>query len=156
MSNLRVSRNKISRLLLMVLLGSSLLGCGGKKSVNEETLDRLNQKELQLYTNGRQLYTRYCQNCHMTEGQGLGQLIPPLAKADYLLENTSRAARIIKFGQKGPIQVNGKMYNQPMPANPNLTNQEIQMLLAYIGNAWGNEAKIMGIKEIESALKPME
>ena len=67
----------------------------------------------------------------MDEGNGLGQLIPPLANSDYLLEDLARAVRIIKFGQKGPIEVNGKSYNQPMPANPQLTNQEIQMLLAY-------------------------
>lgn len=144
---------KLQGTLTILLLTLALLSCSGEKSVNEQTLDRLDQKELQLYTNGKQLYERYCQNCHMAEGDGLGQLIPPLAKADYLLEDLGRAARIMKYGQKGPIEVNKLAYNQPMPANPNLTNQEIQMLLTYIGNAWGNQSDALSIKEIQNAIQ---
>ncbi len=144
--------SKIKTLSILILI-TILSSCGGEQSANEQTLDRLDQKELQYYTNGRQLYTKYCQNCHMGEGQGMGRLIPPLAQSDYLLNDLSGAARIIKYGQKGPIKVNGVEYNQPMPANPKLTNAEIQMLLAYIGNAWGNESQIISISEIEESLK---
>jgi len=156
MNRERVSSFGFRGLVPFLLFTLTMVSCGGDKSVNEQTLDRLDQKELQLYTNGRQLYTRYCQNCHMEDGQGLGQLIPPLAKADYLINDLSRAARLIKYGQKGPIEVNGKTYNQPMPANPKLTNQEIQMLLTYIGNAWGNSSKILAINTIEEALTAEE
>ena len=85
----------------------------------------------------------------MEKGEGMGRLIPPLAKSDYLLDNLAEASRIIKYGQKGLIVVNGIEYNQPMPANPKLTNAEIQMLLAYIGNAWGNETQIITVSTIE-------
>jgi cytochrome c551 len=145
------------RTLLHALLVSLILfNCSGEKSANEETLDRLNQKELQLYTAGRQLYTQYCQNCHMEDGNGLGQLIPPLATSDYLLDDLERAARIIKYGQKGPIVVNRKDYNQPMPANPQMTNQEIQMILTYIGNAWGNQSEVLTVEAIQAALQAEE
>lgn len=89
----------------------------------------------------------------MEKGEGMGRLIPPLAQADYLLNDLAGAARIIKYGQKGPIIVNGIEYNQPMPANPQVTNVEIQMLLSYIGNAWGNETKVVSLSEIEKVLK---
>jgi len=148
--------NKPFSIALLLALSSFFWSCSNEKSANEQTLERLNQTELQLYTNGRQIYERTCQNCHMEDGNGLGQLIPPLAKSDYLLSDLNRAARIIKYGQKGPIEVNGKSYNQPMPANPQLTNQEIQMLLAYIGNAWGNQADVLEISEIQAALKADE
>ena len=137
----------------MLLLICLLYSCSGERSVNEQTLERLSQKELQYYTNGKQLYTKYCQNCHMEKGEGMGRLIPPLAKSDYLLDNLAEASRIIKYGQKGLIVVNGIEYNQPMPANPKLTNAEIQMLLAYIGNAWGNETEIITVSTIEEVLK---
>lgn len=157
MSKVKANSHKLNEarlypLNLLLILTLTLFSCGGEKSVNEQTLDRLTQKELQLYTNGRQLYTQYCQNCHMPEGKGLGQLIPPLAQSDYLLDDLSRAARIVKYGQKGPIVVGGKNYNQPMPANPDLTNQEVQMLLAYVGNAWGNTSEIMEVAQIQKAL----
>lgn len=156
MSKLHAFSPKLQGNLTILLLTLILLSCGGEKSANEQTLDRLSQKELQLYTNGKQLYERYCQNCHMQDGNGLGQLIPPLAKADYLLNDPGRAARIIKYGQKGPIEVNGRTYNQPMPANPNLTNQEIQMLLTYIGNAWGNQSDVPSTSDIQIAIEAEE
>ena len=146
------SKFEVLRFTLFTFLTIALFSCGGEKSTNEQTLDRLDQKELQYYTNGRQLYTKYCQNCHMEEGEGLGRLIPPLAKSDYLMSDLGRAARIIKYGQKGPITVNGMEFNQPMPANPKLTNAEIQMLLAYIGNAWGNQSEIISVQEIQKAV----
>lgn len=156
MSKLHAFGTKLQGNLTILLLTLTLLSCGGEKSANEQTLDRLTQKELQLYTNGKQLYEGYCQNCHMQDGKGLGQLIPPLANADYLLNDLGRAARIIKYGQKGPIEVSGKTYNQPMPANPNLTHQEIQMLLTYIGNAWGNQAEVLSVNDIQAALEVQE
>jgi len=156
MNKLQVSNFKLQGALLTLLLSLTLLNCSGEKSANEETLDRLNQKELQLYTAGRQLYTQYCQNCHMEDGNGLGQLIPPLANSDYLLNDLEQATRVIKYGQRGPIVVNNKAYNQPMPANPQLTHQEIQMILTYIGNAWGNQSSVLAVEEIQGALQAEE
>lgn len=144
--------NQICKFALLALLPIVVLACSGEKSANESTIDRLSQKELQYYTNGRQLYTKYCQNCHMEEGEGLGRLIPPLAKSDYLISDLGRAAQIIKYGQKGPIVVNGIAFNQPMPANPKMTNSEIQMILAFVTNAWGNQSDILSIEEIERAI----
>tara|TARA_Y100000588_G_C14228344_1_gene914137 strand:- start:1460 stop:1897 length:438 start_codon:yes stop_codon:yes gene_type:complete len=142
--------NKLAMALLMACL---LSACVGAKSENEGVQDRLNTKELKYFTNGKRLYTQYCNNCHMDNGEGLGRLIPPLAKSDYLMEDLGRAAKIMKYGQKGPIAVNGTEYNQPMPANPQLTPLEILQILAYVSNTWGNEADIMTLPEVQDALK---
>lgn len=90
----------------------------------------------------------------MENGEGLGTLIPPLKNSDYLMNHIAKAARIIKYGLKGPIKVNGIDYNQPMPANPDMTSLEIQELLVYISNAWGNKAELVTLEEIEKNLKP--
>jgi len=89
----------------------------------------------------------------MDSGAGLGKLIPPLKGSDYLLTNVPRAAKVIKYGLKGPVMVNGTEYNQPMPANPRLTNLELTELLTYISNNWGNEHGSITIAEVEEALK---
>jgi len=86
----------------------------------------------------------------MENGLGLGTLIPPLKDSDYLFENTADAIRSIKYGLKGPIVVNGTPYNQPMPANPNLTNIEILELLIYITNAWDNPGTEIELSDVES------
>ena len=86
----------------------------------------------------------------MEDGSGLGSLIPPLKNSDYLFNNTPGSIRSIKYGLKGPIEVNGIKYNQPMPGNPNLTNIEIQELMIYITNAWDNPGKKLSLADIES------
>ncbi len=126
------------------------LACGsGETSNNENVHSRLDTKGLQQFSAGQRLYTKYCQNCHAENGEGLGTLIPPLKNADYLLNDVASSARTIKYGLKGPIIVNGIDYNQPMPANPDLTSLEIQELLVYISNAWGNKSELVTLEEVE-------
>lgn len=116
-----------------------VLGCSGEKSQNEKVQERLTMKELQQFTNGKRLYEQRCANCHMADGNGLGQLIPPLNKSDYLFNNLAISAQAMKDGLEGQISVNGINYNQPMPANSDLTNSEILEIMIYITNAWENE-----------------
>ncbi|MBO3699003.1 cytochrome c [Roseivirga sp. E12] len=138
---------------LVLLITFIFMGCGsGTKSDNEDVHSRLDTKGLQQFSNGKQLYTRYCQNCHMENGEGLGTLIPPLKDSDYLLNDVAGSARTIKYGLKGPIKVNSIDYNQPMPANPDLTSLEIQELLIYISNAWGNKAEPITLEAVENVV----
>ena len=128
--------------------------CSEKKESKEEevhstSLATLSQKEIQYYSNGRKLYKTICANCHMENGQGLGRLIPPLANSVYLLKNRSDLPRTIKYGINGPMIVNNIEFNQPMPANPDLTDLEIAEILTYIGNTWGNEMGGFTLEDVE-------
>jgi mono/diheme cytochrome c family protein len=135
------------------------LACSEKKERKEEkeevhstSLATLSQKETMYYSNGRKLYKTICANCHMENGEGLGRLIPPLAKSDYLINNRSDLSRALKYGINGPMTVNGVGFNQPMPANPNFTDLEIAEIITYIGNTWGNEMGGFSIEEVEKDL----
>ncbi|MEO0732225.1 MAG: cytochrome c [Bacteroidota bacterium] len=88
---------------------------------------------------GRNLYEQHCANCHMEDGNGLRQLIPPLARADYLRENPREVVRGIRYGMNGPMIVNGVPYNQPMPGNEELSEFQIVNIVNYINQAWGND-----------------
>ena len=44
---------------------------------------------------GRALYLAHCSGCHQPTGQGLPGAFPPLAGADYLLEDRGRAIETI-------------------------------------------------------------
>ena len=81
---------------------------------------------------GYQLYERNCSNCHQIDGSGLAQLYPPLLQADYIRNNPKQLDSIIKYGQHGPIKVNGVQYNMPMPANKKLSDFEIKQIAAYV------------------------
>lgn len=110
----------------------------------------------QYAVQGRLLYVQHCSNCHQDDGSGLSRLIPPLAKADYLMQNPQKAACIIKCGHEGSMVVNGTEYNQPMPANPQLKDIEIAEITTYILNAWGNKGDFIDVKQAQLWLKNCE
>ncbi len=108
-------------------------------------------KTEQYYSEGYQLYTTQCANCHQADGQGLADLYPPLKESAYLGRNADLAC-IIKNGLAGEIRVAGKTYNRPMPANPKLTDIEIAEIVTYVTNTWGKETKYMPIDSVTAAL----
>jgi mono/diheme cytochrome c family protein len=101
---------------------------------------------------GARLYKVHCENCHMADGKGLRQLIPPLADSDMLKALGPSVACIIRNGQEGEIIVNGRTFNQPMPGNQNLTDPEILLIVQFINAAWGNEGIKTNLKEVQNAL----
>lgn len=106
----------------------------------------------QPYKQGAILYSNFCESCHMKDGSGLAQLIPPLANADYLKENPDKTACIIKYGMSGAITVNGKVYNQPMPAVKQLSDAEIANVINYIYTALNNDLPVVTMEEVKAAL----
>ena len=92
----------------------------------------------QYYSEGYQLYTTHCANCHQAEGTGLANLYPPVQGSSYLLQKADLVC-IIKYGLAGEIQVAGKTYNRPMPANPKLPDLEIAEIVTYVNNTWGKD-----------------
>ncbi|MGB1241427.1 MAG: c-type cytochrome [Chitinophagales bacterium] len=98
---------------------------------------------------GEKYYELYCANCHHINGQGLANLIPPLAKSDYLLKHIEELPCIIYYGLEGEIEVNGRTFNQPMPANKELSSQQIMHISNYILNEWGNEYRKIYRQELE-------
>jgi mono/diheme cytochrome c family protein len=101
---------------------------------------------------GEWLYGQYCANCHMESGQGLRGVIPPLAGADYLSREREQIACIIRYGQQGPIRVNGREYNQLMPGVENLNAVEITNIINYINQAWGNDLPYFPLDSVKAGL----
>jgi mono/diheme cytochrome c family protein len=103
-------------------------------------------------TEGILLYRRNCANCHQADGTGLGDLYPPLANSDYLRANKTAVICSIRYGQQGPIQVNGKTYNRVMPAQLQLSALEVAEITTYIYSQWGNDKRLVTGKEAEALL----
>ncbi|MBC6401361.1 MAG: cytochrome c [Ekhidna sp.] len=148
---------KLLTSLSIVFLISS---CGSSSSeIKSASSDQMNSRDKirlkQYKVEGSKIYTAYCANCHQQDGKGLAAVFPPLAGADYLMEDLKRAACIIKNGQADEIVVNGETYNQMMPGNP-ITNLEIAEVLTYITNEWGNEAGLTSVKDIDKWLQKCE
>lgn len=86
---------------------------------------------------GKELYGRTCFACHQSEGQGVPNAFPPLAKSDFLNANPDRAINAVLHGLSGEITVNGKKFNNVMTSQ-NLTDDEVADVLTYVYNSWGN------------------
>ena len=102
---------------------------------------------------GNEIYADFCVTCHLESGEGVEAVFPPLAKSDYLLNNRKASIKGVKFGQRGPITVNGKPYdNTMMPLG--LEDEEIADVMNYILNSWGNKSdKMVTPEEVKNILK---
>jgi hypothetical protein len=103
------------------------------------------------YSSGALVYQTHCQNCHGATGEGLSSLIPSLADSVYLRNNKTSLACFIKSGLKGPIVINGKTFDDAMPANE-LSPIEIARVLTYIGNSFGNKIGIINMQQVDGDL----
>ena len=108
-------------------------------------------KQEQYYIGGKEIYEKNCANCHQKDGKGLQNLYPPIAGSDFLKDKT-KVILLIKNGISGEIVVNGKKYNQPMPANNQLQNLDIAEVVTYLYNEWNVEDKITTTEEVERIL----
>ena len=107
-------------------------------------------------SSGKALYGRTCSACHQTEGQGVANAFPPLAKSDYLNANTDRSVAAVLHGLSGEITVNAKKYNNVMTSQ-NLTDEEVADVLTYVYNSWGNNKTVVTADKVKAIrAKPVQ
>ena len=88
---------------------------------------------------GKLLYEDFCVRCHMPDGKGQKDIIPPIAKSDFLFKHMEESIKALKFGGiDGEIIVNGIKYNSRME-KMGLYDDEIADIMNYTLNSWGNK-----------------
>jgi len=87
---------------------------------------------------GQALFSGTCSTCHQPNGEGMAGVFPPLAKSSVLAAKPERIVDIMLHGLNGSITVNGKDYNSTMPAQTQLTDDEIANIGTFVLNSWGN------------------
>lgn len=125
--------------LLHFFLLIILLNCTNNKAEITQSIKR-----------GEQVYINRCLTCHMANGKGVPDMNPPLANADYLMVDKKRSIRQIIYGAKGKMKVNNVIYNGDMPAQLDITNEEVADVLNYIRNSWGNKGEIVTPAEVQA------
>ena len=99
---------------------------------------------------GKKVYEKACLACHQTDGEGVPRMNPPLIKTKQVLGNKEKLIRIVLKGFNEEIEINGEYYDNPMPAQPQLTNQEIADVLTFIRNSFGNKASMVTMAEVKA------
>ena len=105
-------------------------------------------REIQM-AKGKQVFMQTCFVCHMMNGEGIPNQIPPLAKSDFLMADKNRAIRIVLQGQSGELLVNGKKYNGFMAPLNNLSDEEVANVLTYVKNSFGNSGPTVSPEEVQ-------
>ncbi len=59
---------------------------------------------------------------------------------------------VIKNGLSGEIEVNGKKYNRPMPANQRMADIDIATIATFVYNKWGKDTTYIPIDSVKAAL----
>lgn len=98
--------------------------------------------EVNPLTQGRRLYERNCQPCHLPNGAGVAGQFPPLAGSEWVLEpSAGRLIRLVLHGLEGPITVKGERFDNTMFAFRDLLNDEdLAAVLTFVRSQWGNAA----------------
>lgn len=105
---------------------------------------------------GQQGYEQHCAKCHGVQGEGIGALVPPLMKADWLLKHKTELPCIIRYGLHDTIRVNGVSYSQEMLGNDQLSTTQIANITNYIMKEFVDDEHFYTHKEIEDFLKECE
>jgi nitrite reductase (NO-forming) len=102
---------------------------------------------------GQALFAGTCSTCHQANGEGMEGVFPPLAKSSLLTATPKRIVDIMLHGLNGPVTVNGKDYNSTMPAQTQLTDDEVANIGTYVLNSWGNPGGRITKEEVAAQRK---
>lgn len=104
---------------------------------------------------GEAIFQKTCAACHQRDGLGKDGVAPSLVGSEWVLApGGERLVRIVLNGLSGPVTVQGRVWNLPMPPwRENLDDDAIAVVLNYIRSSLGTN-KAAAIKpEIVAAAR---
>lgn len=102
---------------------------------------------------GKKVYEMSCLACHQANGSGVPGMNPPLKQTEWVLGDKQRLINIVLKGMDEEIEVNGEMYNNIMPPQSHLKDQQIADVLTYVRNSFGNKAGAVTEAEVKKLRK---
>jgi mono/diheme cytochrome c family protein len=116
----------------------------GKDGKPLPVLPPLTAKHQALYDLGRKEYLALCAACHHPAGYGDAGKGPALLDSEWL-DNDERLVRLVLYGIRGPISINGEPFNHDgaleMPGTYKaLDDQKIAGILTFVRREWRDQA----------------
>ncbi len=81
---------------------------------------------------GREVYAGNCASCHGAEGQGQAGYYPSLAGNVDIAKDAALPVLVVLNGLTGPIEVQGRRYDNTMPTLGHLSDVEIAAVVNFV------------------------
>lgn len=140
--------------LLPIIALAILTSCGEQKRESKlgAPAEPVAQTPLEAsVTRGKAIYADNCVTCHMTNGKGVPGAFPPLNPSNWLTEQRTESIHALKYGLKGPIEVNGQPYDNIM-LSLGLDDDEIADVMNYTIQEW-NSGDIVTVEDVKAVKK---
>ncbi|HTV01815.1 MAG TPA: c-type cytochrome, partial [Luteitalea sp.] len=122
--------------------GSRQLAAMAKRKTQQQHIRNPHEQDdvigKEVFAAGAKVYETYCVSCHQRDAKGDGARFPPLAGTNWVTGNKQRLISIVVHGLNGEIEVEGRRYNDVMPAHGFLTDDQIAQVLTYLRQNFGN------------------
>ncbi|HEY1764577.1 MAG TPA: cytochrome c [Opitutaceae bacterium] len=110
---------------------------------------------------GKIQFTAVCITCHQATGQGIPGTYPPLAGSEWVKGPADRVIRIVLYGLKGDIHVEGHdfhaaempVFGQVSDSAYNWSDEKIAAVLTYVRHEWDNNADPVTIEQVAAVHK---
>jgi mono/diheme cytochrome c family protein len=100
---------------------------------------------------GKKVYEATCLACHQANGGGVPNLNPPLKKTKWVLGDKTTLIKVVLNGMDEEVEINGKYYENTMPPQSTLKDEQIADVLTYIRNSFGNKADAVTPEDVKKA-----
>jgi mono/diheme cytochrome c family protein len=119
-----------------------------KKTVVKSTLSATGLAS--ALARGKVVYAANCLACHQADGSGVPNLNPPLIQTSWVLGSKAVLINQVLKGSKGKVEIDGDRFENAMPAQAHLSDQQIADVLTYVRNSFGNKATAVAPTEVKS------
>jgi mono/diheme cytochrome c family protein len=111
---------------------------------------------------GKAAFNAVCITCHQATGLGMPGLYPPLAGSEWVNGPASRVIRIVVYGLKGDVHVEGHDFNaaampvfgqQVTGSAYNWSDEKIAAVLTYVRQEWGNKGGPVSADDVTAVRK---
>ena len=128
----------------------AVLAFAGMAFIADEPTNRAAETHSATAEDGQEIYMTRCLSCHMTNGEGVPGVFPPLAGAEYVTGDKGRLIRMVLNGLGGEITVKGTTYSGMMPPwGGALNDEQMAEVLTYVRSNFGNEADAVTADEVK-------
>ena len=122
-----------------------------KIKIVEKTNSTLQAANLQSSIDrGKTVYLKYCVSCHQPDGTGVMNMNPPLSNTKWVIGKKDFLVHQILKGSHGTVEIDGDKFQNTMPAQPFLTDEQIADVLTYVRNSFGNKASAVTPAEVKA------